>query len=192
MCWSKGCVKTVVDGLLSSAVSTITRLEPGGDWSSLRPRALWHSGPIRLERTASSFPPWIGLLLPEADSSSAPSWLYPLCQEPRGIDRDLAKTPGKGTAPQRALCAAFLSIAGHIRCCLLLETRAIAGQILNEKQSKVKGNRSPELNRGFSKTFALHVVSVSLTLSDLAKAENQSIALSTDIISQRLGTHRPL
>ena len=140
----------------------------------------------------SSFPPWIGLLLPEADSSSAPAWLYPLCQEPRGIDRDLAKTPGKGTAPQRALCAAFLSIAGHIRCCLLLETRAIAGQILNEKQSKVKGNRSPELNRGFSKTFALHVVSVSLTLSDLAKAENQSIALSTDIISQRLGTHRPL
>ena len=111
MCWSGGCVKTLVDGLLSSAVSIISRLGPGGDWSSLRPHALWHSGPIRLERTASSFPPWIGLLLPEADSSSAPSWLYPLCQEPRGIGI-WQKLLAKGRHPSERCVQRFLALPG--------------------------------------------------------------------------------
>lgn len=59
-----------------------------------------HSSAIRLEGRAFSLRPLDrGLLQSNADSSSAPSWLYPLCQEPRGRDRDLAKLLANGRRP---------------------------------------------------------------------------------------------
>lgn len=80
-------------------------------------------------------------LLPHAASSTpAASWLDPWCQEPRGIDRDLAKFLVSGWHPVSIVCSIS---QGHQTHTLLLPRSSsgrgpLQGRFLNEKQGKVK------------------------------------------------------